>query len=69
MKMTMIKELSQFYQQIWELSSENKGLKQEQDRSIEITVNKLPSWVKHILKNLLGYQGSTFSSKWSMPND
>ena len=60
MKMMMIKELSQFYQQIWELSSENKGL---QDRSIEITVNKLPSWVKHILKNLLGYQGSTFSSK------
>ena len=63
MKMTVIKELSQFYQQIWELSSDNKGQKQEQDSSIEITVNKLPSWVKHMLKNLLGYQGSTFSSK------
>ena len=63
MKMTVMKEFSQFYQQIWELSSENKGLKQEQDHSIEITVNKLPSWVKHEVKNLLGYQGSTFSSK------
>ena len=57
--MTVIKELSQFYQQIWELSLENKGLKQVQDRSIEITVNKPPSWVKHVLKNFPGYQGST----------
>ena len=47
---TVIKELSQFYLQIWEPSSENKGLKQAQDRSVEMTVNKPPSWVKHMLK-------------------
>ena len=40
-----------------------------QDRSVEMTVNKLPFWVKHVLKNLRGYQASTFSSKWSMPDD
>ena len=48
---------------------ENKGLKQAQDRSVEVTVNKPPSWVKHMLKNLLGYQASTLSSKRSMPDD
>ena len=46
-----------------ELSSENKGLKQAQDRSVEMTVNKPPSWVKHVLKYSPGYQVSTFSSK------
>ena len=40
---TVIKELSHFYLQIWELSSENKGLKKAQDRSLEMTVNKPPS--------------------------
>ena len=49
---TVIKELLQFYLQIWEPSSENKGLKQAQDRSVEMTVNKPPSWVKHMLKKI-----------------
>jgi len=48
---------------------ENKGLKQAQDRSVEMTVNKPPFWVKHMLKNSPGYQASTFSSKQSMPDD
>ena len=34
-----------------------------------MTVNQLPSWVKHMLKNLPGYQASTFSSKWLMPDE
>ena len=34
-----------------------------------MTVNKLPSWVKHMLQNLSGYQALTFSSKQSMPDD
>ena len=55
----MIKELSQ----LTDLGAffENKSLKQAQDRSVEMTVNKLPSWVKHVLKNSPGYQVSTFS--------
>ena len=32
---------------------ENKGLKQAQDRSLEMTVNKPPSWVKHVLIRLV----------------
>ena len=62
----MIKEA---YKKIWELSSENKGLKQAQDCSVEMTVNKLPSCVKHGLKNSSGYQASPFSSKPLMPDD
>ena len=65
----MIKELSQFYWRILELSSENKGLKQAQDRSVEMTVSKPPSWIKHVLKNSPGYQVPTFNSKRSMPAD
>ena len=42
---------------------ENKGLKEAQDRSVEMSVNKPPSWVKHELKYLPGYQASTFRSK------
>ena len=44
-------------------------MKQKQDGSVEMTVNKLPSWVKHMLQNLSGYQALTFSSKQSMPDD
>ena len=29
---------------------ENKGLKEAQDCSVEMSVNKLPSWVMHELK-------------------
>ena len=48
---------------------ENKGLKEAQDRSVEMSVNKPPSWVKHELKYSPGYQASTFRSKWSMADD
>ena len=36
---------------------------------VEMTVNKLPSWIKHMLKNLPGNQPSTVSSKWWIPDD
>ena len=45
---------------------ENKGLKQAQGRSLEMTVNNPPSWVKHMLKNLPCDQVLIFSSKQSM---
>ena len=65
-KITVIKEA---YKKIWELSSEKKGLKQTQDCSVEMTVNKPLSWVKHGLKHSSGYQASPFSSKPLMPDD
>ena len=40
-----------------------------QDRRVEMTANQPPSWVKHVLKNLPGYQASTFSSRQLMPDE
>ena len=37
--------------------------------TVEMTVNKPPSWVKNALKNWPGYSASTFGSTRLMPDD